>query len=263
MIRLAALGALAIASLAPSNALAAVTATTQVSSTGVSLSVRGDSHKDKINVACGDDGNVKVNRLDPASEDYPPTTGVVACADLTSITADGGGGPDTIDLTHVSAARGFTNAKLCGPCPGGSYAIVAECLDGAGRDFIKASPIGTLIGGCSGRQSMTGNDSVYGGKGDDAIAAGPGYDSVNGRGGGDQIFGGPGLDDLIAGKQGNDVLSGSSGDDRLAGGPGRDGLFGGPGRDSCRPGPDGGSTHACEITRGASRVASLGFAPRF
>lgn len=250
----------ALVVLAPASASAAVTATSEVSSAGVSVSVVGDAASDEITVSCGMDANVKVNGLDPADP--------AACSEVTSITVDGGAGDDLIDLSQVEPPA---FGAVCGPCPGGAYSIVAECLSGAGNDTVIAGSVGTLIGGCQGLRSMTGDDEVDGGSGDDAIAAGPGEDQVLGGGGDDQLFGGPDVDslsagpgdDLVVGKQGNDALFGISGDDRLAGGPGFDEMRGGSGMDSCVGGPGGGVALNCESIRGVSRLIALGFAPRF
>lgn len=250
---------LAIIALIPGTASAAVTATSELSSTGISVSVTGDAASDEITVSCGIDANVKVNGLDTADP--------AACSEVTSLTVDGGAGDDRIDLSAVDPPA---FGEVCGPCPRGAYSIVAECISGAGDDAVIASSVGSLIGGCQGMRSMTGDDYVDGGAGDDAIAAGPGEDQVLAGGGDDQLFGGPdddGLsggpgDDLVVGKQGDDALFGISGDDRLAGGPGFDEMRGGGGVDSCVGGPGGGMALNCESTRGVSRSIALGFAPR-
>jgi Ca2+-binding RTX toxin-like protein len=246
--------------LVPATAAATVTATSELSSTGVSVTVLSDDAPDEFTVSCGLDGNVKVDDLDPTTP--------AACSEVTALTVDGGAGDDLIDLTAVTHAAGFT--ALCGPCPRGGYAIVAECLAGAGEDVIRSSWIGTLIGGCAGMESMTGNDIVATYGGDDAVAAGPGSDRIHGGPGDDQLFGGPGTDfiragkgdDVLAGKQGDDFMSGAAGDDRLAGGPGFDGLRGGAGSDICVGGPDRATADGCESIRGVERLLALGFAPR-
>jgi Ca2+-binding RTX toxin-like protein len=262
MLRPAILAA-ALALTLPAVAHSAVTATSEPTSVGVLITVVGDAADDPIVVSCGSDGRVKVNDLDVVE--------AADCADVTSISVDGGPGQDFIDLAAVSPTTGFSSRTFCGPCPGGDYSLVAECVSGVGDDTILAGGIGTLIGGCSGRQSMPGDDVVRGSDQDDAIAAGPGSDEIRSRNGADQVFGGPGNDrieagsgdDVLAGKQGKDILYARSGDDRLAGGPGRDGLFGGHGFDACVGGPDGADANGCEAIRGVSRAVSLGFAPRF
>lgn len=266
---LGSIAAAAFALVAAAPAGAAVTATSGPSSTGPSLFVAGDAADDEIAVTCGTDANVKVNGLDPASAEDPSAPGPLPCAELTSIAVNGGDGADRIDLAQVAVAGGFTSPQLCGPCPGGDYAIVAECEAGAGDDEIVSSPIGAVIGGCFGSRSMPGDDVVTGAEGEDAIAGGPGVDFIDSLGGDDQVFGGPGSDllvagsgaDLVVGKQGDDVLSGRGGDDIISGGPGRDSMRGGAGRDDCTGGPDLATARGCETTRGVTGRIALGFAP--
>jgi Ca2+-binding RTX toxin-like protein len=267
MLRLA-ITTIAVTALLPATASAAVTATSQVSSNGTSLTVRGDGADDTIDVTCAD-GDAKVNGLDPVSD--ADTQVPAPCVDITAIAVDGGPGNDEIRLSGVGREDGFTNQDLCAPCFGGFYSIVVECVDGSGDDSIRSSPIGSLIGGCSGMRSMSGNDTVNTSGGADSIAAGPGSDHIHSGPGDDQAFGGPGDDivrtgggtDILAGKQGDDLLAAGGGSDRLAGGPGDDLLRGGAGDDACVGGPGGGTARDCEYTRGVSRPASLGFAPRF
>lgn len=251
----------AVAFLVPASAGAAVTSTGTLTSEGVSITALGDAADDRLAVACGSDGNVDVNGLDPGSESDPDVSTPVTCADVTTIAVDGGAGDDVINLRGVQPEWGFSNADLCGPCAGGGYAIVAECVAGQGDDTIHASTIGTLIGGCQGVRSMAGDDLVKGSIGDDAIAAGPGEDEIRDYGGDNQLFGGPdddfvvaGVgDDLVVGKQGDDVLAAGDGDDRVAGGPGFDAMRGGKGTDSCVGGPDGATSRGCESVRGVVR----------
>lgn len=254
-----AIAAAAVGLLAPATASATVSSTVSESSTGLSLTVTGSEIADAIDVSCDHAARVQVNGLRPPTDADPTEPGSTACADITAIGIDGGGGNDRIDLRAVSPESGFSSTALCGPCPGGSYSIVAECLAGGGDDTITTSRIGTLVGGCAGMRSMTGNDTVIGRDGDDAIAAGPGRDIVRSGRGNDQLFGGPDEDfllggagdDLVVGKQGDDKLSGSAGDDRLAGGPGFDAMRGGVGTDSCIGGPDRAKARGCEFVRGA------------
>ena len=230
-----------IACVAPAHAT--VTAISSGGSDGTRYPIiTGDAADDYIVVGCGTDGNVKINAMDPVA---PPGTTPgpvpIACADMTSIGVSGGDGNDTIDLSAVSREAGFTNPRLCAPCPNNAWAIHLECEDTGGNDIIMSSPIGGLIGGCAGAAGMTGADLVVGGDGQEEVSLGPGDDEFRGRGGNDVAYGGSG-DDSLRGQPGDDKLYGEAGADRLNGGGGRDLCDGGPGPDT--------ATRSCEVQRG-------------
>lgn len=203
--------------------------------------IDGDAADDYISVSCGSDGNVKINAADPvAAPGTTPGPVPIPCAAMTGINVDGGAGNDTIDIQGMSREAGFTDPRLCAPCPNHGYSIVVECDASEGNDSIVSSPIGALIGGCA-HSSMEGDDLVAGRDGREFIAAGPGDDRIYAHGGNDYVLGGSGNDQL-RGQPGNDKLFGEAGDDYLNGGGGSDRCDGGEGHDT--------ATRSCEILRG-------------
>jgi Ca2+-binding RTX toxin-like protein len=232
---------LAVLSVAPAHATVTAIGTGGSDGTRYPI-ITGDAADDYIAVGCGSDGNVKINAMDPvAPPGTTPGPAPIACADMTSIGVSGGDGNDTIDLSAVSREAGFTNPLLCAPCPNNSWAIYADCQDNGGDDSIVSSPIGGLIGACSGGAGMAGADVVIGGDGQEQVSLGPGDDDFRGRGGNDRAHGGSG-DDSLRGEPGNDRLYGDAGSDSLNGGGGSDFCDGGPGADT--------ATRSCEVQRG-------------
>jgi Ca2+-binding RTX toxin-like protein len=202
--------------------------------------IDSDAAADTITVTCGVDGNVKINGLDPVSHLGTPGPVPIACASMSGIDVDGGDGDDTIDLSAMSRPAGFTNARLCAPCSNHGYSVLVECDASGGNDMIVSSPIGALIGYCSHRPPMAGDDLILGSDGREAVNAGAGDDTFTGGGG----------RDLAVGAGGADLLSGGAGADNLTGGAGPDDLRGGPGHDRCDGGPGADTATGCEIQHG-------------
>jgi Ca2+-binding RTX toxin-like protein len=202
--------------------------------------IDSDAAADTIAVTCGVDGNVKINGLDPVSHFGKPAPVPIPCAAMTAIDVDGGDGDDRIDLSAMSRAAGFTNPGLCAPCSNHGYSVVVECDASGGNDTIVSSSIGALIGFCSGRATMSGDDRVEGTVGRDTAGMGGGSDIFIGGGGRDLVDGGPGADQLLGGAGGDD----------LSGGAGPDDLRGGPGHDRCDGGAGADTASGCEIQHG-------------
>jgi Ca2+-binding RTX toxin-like protein len=189
--------------------------------------VDGDSADDQIYIYCGADGNVKIGLEDPVAAPGSSTPSPIPCAMMTGVDIDGGAGDDRISLEGVSRETGFTNPRLCAPCPGGSFSLVAESDASDGDDIVIASPIGGVIGLGAG---MEGADLIAGRDGIELVALGPGDDVYYSHGGNDFVRGGDG-NDRLKGQPGNDRLYGDAGDDLLSGGPGDDYLTGKGGAD--------------------------------
>jgi len=137
--------------LAPHIAQAAVTVTV---ADGV-LTVSSDAD-DAIALTCTY-GNVQINGADPSD-------GAVDCATVTTITVEGGPGPNVIDASGV-LTDDFT-----------SLATIT-LRGGSGNDVITGTKIIDTLGGGAG------NDSLAGGKGDDQMNGGPGADELIWRNG--------------------------------------------------------------------------------
>jgi Ca2+-binding RTX toxin-like protein len=203
--------------------------------------IDSDSANDSIYIGCGADGNVKINSQDPVTGPGASTRATIPCSMMTAIDVDGGAGNDHIFLDGVSREEGFTDPRLCAPCPGGGYSIVAESDASEGDDGITASPIGASIGSGVG---MAGKDRVVGGSGREVVALGPGSDTYYGDRGNDYARGGNGRDflkgqlgdDRLYGDAGDDSLFGDAGDDYLTGNGDHDHLDGGSGFDHCAGG---------------------------
>jgi Ca2+-binding RTX toxin-like protein len=153
-------------------------------------------------------------------------------AGVTSISADGGGGDDTILVgqgvtSPAVLAGGDGNDRL-------TYLGSANCLL-YGDDPNNANAAGddVLVGGA-------GQSLLFGGPGNDELTAGTGLAYLHGGAGNDKLTGGPGPGALY-GEAGNDrlfagigsvTLDGGDGDDRLRGGAGKDTYLGGLGDDT-------------------------------
>ena len=167
------------------------------------LTIEGTSKSDRITLS-SDGTNVTAT--------FNKQTETFLLADLTSISIDGAGGNDRIDIANSILA----NATITG---------------GPGNDRIQAG------GGIDTITGDAGNDWLRGGDGDDSIDAGAGNDHVFGELGIDTLLAGAGNDEVNGG-DGNDSLDGGAGHDRLRGGLGDDTLLGGAGKDQLR-GDDG------------------------
>ena len=198
------------------------------------LTIEGGKGKDRVALACGTDGTVRVNGK--------RIKGDVPCSKVVEINASMGAGNDVVDFTGVDAD--FGRARFEGFGTGtGAFAQL-----GAGDDRYIASGIAfNLVYGQAGADRANGGDRrdiLIGGPGDDVLNGGAGRDTIRGKAGNDRLSGGAGADviagnagnDLLIGGPGNDLLGGGTGRDRLRGGPGNDVLLGGPGKDQLRGG---------------------------
>ncbi|WP_454267834.1 hypothetical protein [Roseovarius sp. MBR-51] len=121
-----------------------------------------------------------------------------------------------------------------------SASLVAQRPGTEGNDVIVAGPLGSLIEGFDGNDTLIGgdgDDTIAGGDGDDNIEAGGGNDNVSASDGNDVVFGGSGNDN-IGGGVGNDTIDGGEGDDIIGGGFGADSITGGAGNDVVAGGAD-------------------------
>ena len=167
------------------------------------LTILGTSKSDRI-VVSSDGTNVTATLNKDAA--------TFLLTDFTSISIDGAGGNDRIDI----AASILASATITG---------------GSGNDRIQGG------GGIDNITGDGGNDRLRGGGGDDVMDAGAGNDHVFGELGDDSMLAGAGNDEMDGGV-GNDNLDGEAGHDRLRGGLGDDLIFGGVGKDQLR-GDDG------------------------
>lgn len=246
---------------------ASATVTSSVSQ-GV-LTVTGDDNDDSIAIGCAGH-DVTVNGA-------PPLSGVAACADITGIVADGGGGSDVLTLRAVSAVdysslqsitvRGgegadtllgssFDETLLGGPGddvldPGGG---TDDSVDGGpGWDEIQAVADPDLVltdddlsgTGVAASLRDVESASLEGGSGPDSIDASgfSGATVLRSLGGADVVIGGSSAD-AIVGSGGDDSLRGGPGEDLIRGGDGNDQLRGGDGDDEIRGG------HGTDTCRG-------------
>lgn len=246
-----------------SPALALVTSSV---SAGV-LTVTSDDENDQITVRCGNDGNVKVNG-------GRPDTGAVACSEITSISVLGNGGSDEIHLQSVDAATfpAVTSVTVDGGT-GPDVIVGSQLADtitgGDGNDSFRIDVFSDVVDGGLGNdrafvevagdltisddttsftsletlhvEGSDGADSIHAGGysagldirsrgGDDVIEGGTGKNTLDGGIDDDVVVGGPQNDD-VRGAGGDDSLSGEGGNDRIADGNGADHLVGGPGND--------------------------------
>lgn len=201
------------------------------------LTIQGGDAKERVELRCGADGDVRVNGK-------RPTTGAVACLQVAEVDASMGGGADVVDFSGLRASE-FGRARFGGFGVGTGVAAVLG--DGDDR-FIACGGCFNLVEGEAGDDRGGGGrerDILVGGRGGDSLGGGGGRDTVFGNAGADRIRGGAGADvlsgnagpDRLDGGAGDDVLGGGTGRDRLRGGPGRDKLFGGAGVDDLRGGP--------------------------
>lgn len=144
------------------------------------------------------------------------------------------------------AAGAFSvDVNLASPSPDGRYALLLECIDGAGNitwligdSLADSAPAGSTLLSSLG---LTGEVFVY--------APGDGYDPAQGitlqstrqdailfdGAGNDTLVGDAGSNDIVA-SGGADHLSGGAGNDSLQGGDGNDYLYAGTGNDTVNAG---------------------------
>jgi Ca2+-binding RTX toxin-like protein len=197
------------------------------------LTIRGDDEADAVDISCVDD-QVDVGGASTVGDP-------IACADVTSIVVEMGGGDDGVGLDEVTADAFPALADL-------------SVDAGDGDDWIIGGPLAEDIHGGTGDDRLT----VNGSDGDDDYvvttalvedrvsheddtiselehfvfnlrpgtnrvdaSAGPGTFELFGSDGADILIGGSLRDTLDAG-DGDDVLDGRGGDDELHGGSGAD-----------------------------------------
>jgi Ca2+-binding RTX toxin-like protein len=127
---------------------------------------------------------------------------------------DGGDGFDTLDLSGIAPAAGFSGAvninlatgNWSGPGGGATIAGVERVVGTQDNDSVTGSVGADQLDG------QGGNDTLQGGGGADSVAGGDGDDALNGGAAADTLDGGAGSDTLIGGA-GNDALTGGAGVD--------------------------------------------------
>jgi len=186
------------------------------------LTVAAGPKDNRISVYCAADGNVRMNKREPAS-------GAVGCGRIAEVDVIAGDGDDVIRVSGVDSR--FGEAEFEGFGSGTGVAV----LGGPGNDRVIGSDSAfNLILGEEGKDRAKGGarrDILSGGAGNDKLAGLGRRDRVLGKGGHDTLDGGNGRD-LLSGNAGNDLLRGGAGGDLLGGGPGMDRLRGGPGADT-------------------------------
>ena len=155
-----------------------------------------------LSVVAGADGftatdgtdTLDVENVEVLNVDFSKGTGTLTVSGgftsdsgLTSISVNGSGGGDVVDLS-------------------GSTGVSIEAHGNGGDDI--------LTGGA-------GDDKLYGGAGDDELNGGEGDDYLAGKYGDDELNGGAG-NDTLEGQDDNDTLDGGAGDDEIDGGAGND-----------------------------------------
>ncbi|MGY3496334.1 calcium-binding protein [Bradyrhizobium sp. USDA 4502] len=136
------------------------------------------------------------------------------------VTADGGVGTDTLDLSGFGAAAWVdlvTNGAEVRTRDQG------DLSSGTWRDVAEVARVENITGTAF-------SDQISGDAGDNVIIGGGGNDTLDGRSGNDILLGGSG-DDNLTGGMGADLLDGGDGADVLSGGLGTDMLIGGAGND--------------------------------
>ncbi|KIN71487.1 Hint domain-containing protein [Sulfitobacter guttiformis] len=160
---------------------------------------------------------------------------------IDGVVIDGGDGGTDQDLVSLASfATGatvtFTGDEDGTIAAGGQTAGFSniEAFYGSNSaDFFDASATYSgLVGDAPGVTiySLSGNDTVLGGRGGDTIDGGAGLDSIRGGAGNDSIDGGDDNDKLY-GEAGSDTLQGGAGNDTLDGGADNDYIVGGDGND--------------------------------
>ncbi|MBR1190231.1 calcium-binding protein [Bradyrhizobium sp. AUGA SZCCT0160] len=145
------------------------------------------------------------------------------------VTADGGVGTDTLDLS------GFGAGVWVDLVTNGAEARTTDQVDlasGTWRDIADVARVENIAGTAFSDQISgdAGNNILIGGAGDDILDARSGDDILLGGAGNDNLTGGMGNDQLDGG-DGTDVLNGGIGTDTLIGGAGNDALTGGTASD--------------------------------
>lgn len=222
--------------------------------------------------------------------------GPVASADVVALVVNGGPGGNTIDLSGVTQAAFAALTSVTAAGAGGGDTIIgsgfadvlsggagndtitggggADQLEGGGDDDVYVLPGGAdTINDAGGSDTLdfsaasegvtvdlsldagqvqtltvsgdtlaiTGTienvvgsphgDAISGNDAANTLSGGGGADAISGRGGNDIIYG-QGGNDIIHGDGGDDIIYGDGGDDILRGGDGDDNLVGGAGTDT-------------------------------
>ncbi|WP_297777387.1 Calx-beta domain-containing protein [uncultured Roseovarius sp.] len=154
----------------------------------------------------------------------------------------------TLDIGSEIALRvAYTDGEGTNETLISSASLVAPVPGTEGNDLILAGPLGTLLEGLGGNDTLIGGDSddtIAGGDGDDSIEGGGGDDNISASDGNDFVDAGAGNDsvgggidnDTIIGGDGDDVMGSGFGDDSVSGGAGNDVVAGGAGNDTLEGG---------------------------
>ncbi len=209
---------------------------------GSQLSIVGDAAADTVLISTVDVGGVPQVTVNGQSIGAGVNAG-----DVTSISAELGGGADTMNLWALDLVKfsGLTDRSIA-------------INGGAGDDMIEGTPLGDILTGGTGDDKIfghEGDDEIDGGSDDDWLFGGDGANTIFGRAGSDVLYGGSGPDDLRGG-EGVDFSYGEAGDDILRGAAGADFLYGGADNDQLIGG-DGGDYLAGEGGDDAYRLWSL------
>jgi Ca2+-binding RTX toxin-like protein len=191
---------------------------------GVACRGSGSNH-----VACASQAVTRVRVFGGRGDDQISVS-TAQGARIRSVTAHGGGGNDTIDLSGVSVPTYITGGGGDDQLTGGSGDDVlsggagADTLrGGAGYDVVdysrRRAAVDVSLDGAANDGSASEGDNVAsdieevrGGAGDDTLTAGPNGTTLVGNGGNDVLTGGPGDDHLVGGL-GADTMSGGGGSD--------------------------------------------------
>jgi Ca2+-binding RTX toxin-like protein len=164
------------------------------------------------------------------------------------VTATGGVGIDTVDLSGFSAAVAVdlvssgAEVRTTGQ-PDLSLGVLRDVAQLEGVENVVGSAFSDTIAGDAGNNVLTAGD------GDDTLDGRSGNDVLLGEAGDDLLFGGMG-EDRLEGGDGNDTLNGNVGADVLSGGAGDDILTGGTEGDIFVLGANGGHDVIADFVAG-------------
>jgi len=154
----------------------------------------------------------------------------------------------TLDIgSEIAVQVAYTDGEGTNETLISSASLVAPVPGTEGNDLILAGPLGSLLEGLGGNDTLIGGDSddtIAGGDGDDSIEGGGGDDNISASDGNDFVDAGAGNDsvgggidnDTIIGGDGDDVMGSGFGDDSVSGGAGNDVVAGGAGNDTLEGG---------------------------
>ena len=188
---------------------------------------------------------------------------IMSVGTLTSIRVDGGSQANTIDLSALTVANGFSSTLQITVNGGhgddvliGSVSLSSQLRGGDGADILRGGDAADILDGGDGADTIFGdivaanavgsdatlqaqinggNDTINGGDGADSIQGIAGNDVIDSGDGHDLVYGGQGADSVFAdngsdslfGGLGNDTLNGDGGTDVVSGGFDNDLIYGG------------------------------------